>query len=294
MPETGESMGRWVEGVRGRLASASPELLPLFETYAAEALFGRRFIAPDLGALAPGAHVLEVGAGSLLLSCQLVREGFRVTSIEPVATGFSHFSLLQQAVLRQAQEEGCVPRVIGVDAENFDDPQRFSYAFSINVMEHVLDVERVIERVSGHLQPGAAYHFTCPNYLFPYEPHFNIPTLFSKRLTLRVLRGRILESRKMPDPRGMWESLNWINVPQLRAIVRRMPSLRLDFNPNLLVSTFGRVATDPDFAGRRSPAMRRLILLMVHLRLHTLLRFIPVMIQPIIDCRLTRQPPGSA
>ena len=43
-------------------------------------------------------------------------------------------------------------------------------------MEHVDDVPLVLRRVMSALRPGAAYRFVCPNYRFPFEPHFDIPT----------------------------------------------------------------------------------------------------------------------
>lgn len=278
----------WLTDVRAYFIDSAPGLVSLFDTYAAEAIFGRRYIALDLERLARGARVLEVGAGSLLLSCQLVREGFEVTGLEPTGTGFSHFEQMRQVILERAVALDCLPRVLNLAAETLAERNTFDYAFSVNVMEHVNEVECVVVNVGNSLKVGAIYRFTCPNYLFPYEPHFNMPTLFSKRLTEKVLGRKIFGSKKMPDPSGTWESLNWINVIQLRSIVKRLPRLRVTFNPRLLVSTLERVASDQGFAKRRSPAVRQMLLLLVRLRLHQLLRFMPVMLQPIMDCRLQK------
>jgi 2-polyprenyl-3-methyl-5-hydroxy-6-metoxy-1,4-benzoquinol methylase len=279
----------WLADVRGCFIKVAPELLSLFDTYAAEAVHGRRYIALDLGYLYPGARVLEVGAGSLLLSCQLVREGYQVTALEPIGTGFSHFERMRQMVLQRSVALGCLPRVLNVAAEDLAERNSYDYAFSVNVMEHVDDVERVLANVGNSLRTGASYRFTCPNYLFPYEPHFNIPTLFSKRLTEKVLGHKIFGS-KMPDPSGTWKSLNWITVLQVRNIARRLPELRVIFNRCLLVSTLERIAFDQHFAGRRSVAVCKSLSLLVRLRLHKLLRFMPAVLQPIMDCRLTKSP----
>jgi hypothetical protein len=85
------SIERWLPEVRSQFVDVVPELLPLFDTYVAEALFGRRYIDSDLEGLRPGAKVLEVGAGSLLLSCQLMGEGFDATALEPTGEGFYCF-----------------------------------------------------------------------------------------------------------------------------------------------------------------------------------------------------------
>jgi SAM-dependent methyltransferase len=284
----GIAIDSWLDSVRSQFVDGTPELLPLFDTYAAEALFGRRYIDSDLEGLRPGAKVLEVGAGSLLLSCQLMREGFEVTALEPTGEGFSHFDQMRQMVLNKARSQGCCPTILDLPAERLAAVNYFDYAFSVNVMEHVDDVARVLETVGKSLTVGASYRFTCPNYLFPYEPHFNIPTFFSKQLTERLLGRRIFGSQRMPDPSGTWKSLNWINVVQLGRYARRLSGLRVTFNRSMLVSTLERIVSDPDFAARRSPNMRRFLSGLVRLRMHCLLGFVPALLQPIIDCSIQK------
>jgi len=282
------SIEDWLDVVRSRFERTAPALVPFFDTYAAEATFGRNYIRDDLARLRPKAKILEVGAGSLLLSCQLAREGFDVTALEPVGEGFSHFDQMRELVLSEANSRGCSPRILGQAAEALDAVDCFDYAFSVNVMEHVNDVASVIEKVGKSLAGGAGYRFTCPNYLFPYEPHFNMPTLFSKRLTERMLGRMIFASRNVTDPSGTWKSLNWINVVQIKRVVRGVSGLRVVFNRSMFPSTLERIASDTEFAGRRSPTIRGLILLLVRLRLHFLFGLIPAALQPIIDCRIEK------
>jgi SAM-dependent methyltransferase len=293
-PDQRGDMQAWLSAVRARFEDSAPDLLPTFETYAAEALFGRRFIAGDLARLPAGARLLEVGAGAMLLSCQLVREGYDVTSLEPTGSGFGHFERMRAIVMEQASADVCLPRILDSTAEALALTDCFDYAFSINVMEHVSDVEQSLKRVAGSLRPGASYRFTCPNYLFPYEPHFNIPTLFSKRLTERIWRRKIHGRAGIADPAGLWASLNWINVRGLRHMAVRMKEMKMTFDTRLLVATFERIGSDPDFAARRSPLMRNAILWLVRLRLHRILGWMPATVQPIIDCRVERlSAPGS-
>lgn len=282
------SIKSWLESVRSYFVSVAPELVYMFDTYAAEAEFGRRYIDSDLNQLQLEAKILEVGAGSLLLSCQLVREGFDVTALEPVSDGFLHFDQMRQLVIAVAHSQGCCPRILDQPAEALDAVDRFEYAFSVNVMEHVNDVACVLEKVGNSLVVGATYRFTCPNYLFPYEPHFDIPTLFSKQITEQVLWDKIFGSTTVPDPVGTWGSLNWINVVQIIRVVRRLSNLRATFNRSMLASTLERIALDSEFATRRSPAVQSLVLILVRWRIHLLFRFIPITIQPIMDCRIEK------
>ncbi|MGG1944404.1 methyltransferase domain-containing protein [Trinickia sp. NRRL B-1857] len=278
----------WLHTVAERIEREAPELRDVFELYSGEARFGRRFIATDLDRLPRGSRVLEVGAGSCLLSCQLVREGFDVVALEPVGIGFSHFRRMQSLVAQLASEMGCMPKVLQQQAETLDARDDFDFAFSVNVMEHVRDVAGVIARVGMGLRRGASYRFTCPNYAFPYEPHFDMPTLFGKRLTERLMNRRIFGNQKLDDPVGTWQSLNWITVGQIVRAVGRHPELRVAFSRDLLTSTLERVTRDPEFAARRSAVVRNGIALLVRSGLHRLPAALPASMLPIIDCRIER------
>jgi len=280
------SIEYWLVDVREYVRSKAPDLTDILGVYEEEARFGHRYVAADLAGLVKGAAVLEVGAGSLLLSCQLVREGFKVTALEPIGEGFSHFSQLRALILERAHGLGCIPELLDLPAENMSLTECFDYAFSINVMEHVNNVAAVIARITNSLRPRAIYRFTCCNYLFPYEPHFDIPTLFSKRLTERVFRVKIYEQSGLADAVGLWNSLNWITVPQVRHIVSEHPELTAEFNRQFLVSTLERVGSDERFAQRRSRWVRTLIIVLVKLHIHRLAGFIPAALQPVIDCKL--------
>lgn len=286
-------IAHWLAALRLHILSTEPALLAMFDLYAAEARFGRHFIEEDLRALHLGSAILEVGAGALLLSTQLVREGYAVTALEPTGHGFSHFARLRGRVLEYSKAQACCPLLLEIEAEQLDSRLGFDLCFSINVMEHVSAVERVIQRVTGSLKPGASYHFTCPNYLFPYEPHFNIPTLFYKTWTERVFSRRISTHPALDDPAGLWRSLNWITVTQVRRTVRLDPALRVRFQRSLLVRMLARAASDAQFSARRSTWLVALLRGLHFLQLHRLAAFIPATLQPVMDCRITRITPPN-
>lgn len=274
--------------IRKAIEDNAPELLSLFDIYAAEALFGRRYIDSDLRDLPSGAKILEVGAGALLLSCQLAREGFQVSALEPIGDGFSHFDKMRQIVLKEACLKGGLPTVINQYAETLEVNNFFDYAFSVNVMEHVNNVECVLEKVVMSLKAGSKYRFTCANYIFPYEPHFNIPTLFSKSLTEKLFYKKIFNSQKVPDPIGTWSSLNWINVLKVKQSIRRISLAKVIFNNKIFVAAAERVLTDQEFSARRSTFVRNSLLCMVRLRLHYLFGFVPALFLPLMDCTIKK------
>lgn len=279
----------WLDILRVNVLNQQPELLDLFDTYSGEARFGRAYIEPNLQTLGCGISILEVGAGALILSTQLVREGFKVTALEPTGLGFSHFDQLRALVMEAAVANDCVPELLSFPAEELLIKDRFAFAFSINVMEHVGDVQTVIYRISESLQVRGIYRFTCPNYLFPYEPHFNIPTLISKSFTEKVFRRKVANSKAVLDPIGVWNSLNWISVLKVRKIARSYKLIKVDFDKRMLSTMLTRVLHDPMFASRRSPAIVMLLSIVVRLSLHKIFDFIPVAIQPVIDCTVAKR-----
>lgn len=288
------SIDVWLTGVRAHVASQAPDLVSLLDPYIGEARFGRAYVDQELARLSPGAHVLEIGAGSMLLSCQLAREGYQVSALEPVGIGFSHFSRLRTLVLDHAKASGCAPVLLNQAAEQLTLVDCVDFAFSINVMEHVNDVGSTIHRIAQCLKIGARYKFTCPNYLFPYEPHFNIFTFFSKRLTEKFLARKIFDRPDIVDPAGTWKSLNWITVPKVAGIASKIPSVETRFNTGLLVSTVERMSTDPQFSARHSGWLRTSLLALMRFRIHLLLGLLPAALQPVMDCVLIKRPVRGA
>jgi len=279
------SIEEWLNTLRIHLNQMEPALQDIFEIYAAEAKFGRSFIDADLKKLQDCASILEVGAGSMILSCQLAMEGFAVTALEPSGVGFSHFSKLRSIVLEQASKIGGMPKMLLLPAEELVDKNQYDFAFSINVMEHVENVACVVDRVAESLHPAGVYHFTCPNYLFPYEPHFNIPIILNKKIT-SILFHKTIVSNGMPDPLGTWSSLNWISILKLNKIAKENKNFRMKLNKNLISETIERALTDVCFANRRSSWMKVILIFIVKIKCHKLLRLFPAVVQPIIDCEI--------
>jgi 2-polyprenyl-3-methyl-5-hydroxy-6-metoxy-1,4-benzoquinol methylase len=278
---------RLLDDIRQTILRTAPELLETFETYRGEAEFGRALIEGDLARLQPGAAILEVGAGSLMLSTILRQDGFEITALEPTGMGFSHVRRLQEIVLDHAQCHGIAPQLLPGRAEELTLTGQFEFAFSINVMEHVGDVAQVLQNVHRALRPGGTHRFVCPNYAFPYEPHFNIPTLFTRALTERFLWQWIAGSKTVPDPVGTWSSLNWISVRQVRHLCRGS-SMAPSFSPDIFESFLDRAQSDREFQARRGVMLVGLVDLLRRSRLLRLTRLVPPAALPVMDCRIVR------
>lgn len=277
-----------INDLRRRLNEVASDLEPLFNICAAEARFGASVIESDLHHLSPRDQILEIGGGVLLLACYLRKEGYAVTTVEPAGSGFSHFFRLRKIVLDYASDGGFKPAFFMMPAEALEFVTKFDYAFSINVMEHVNDVALVLRRVLSAIKRGGCYHFLCPNYLFPYEPHFNIPTLFSKALTQCLFGKKIRSSKRVADPEGLWMSLNWISVPYVRYICHN-EGVEPVFDRAVSYRFIKRALHDNDFQRRRGSLILRMLRAVDRLSMTRLTLLVPVICQPAMDCLIVRE-----
>ena len=277
----------WLEDFERHARPIAPDLGDLLTDYISEARFGASILDAEIGRLPREARILEIGAGTLLLSCALQSAGYRVLAIEPVGIGFSHIARLREIVWDYAIGLRCQPELLSIKAEQIVADAEFDFAFSMNVMEHVEDVELVLRRILSTLRPGASYQFICPNYRFPYEPHFDMPTLFSKSLTGRLLRRRILGSRTVVDPAGAWQSLNWISVASVRRTCLRL-GLEPDFDRTICSRYVRRAISDPGFQRRHSRLLSAFSASLDAVGVTALLTLLPAGAQPAMSCRLTR------
>jgi 2-polyprenyl-3-methyl-5-hydroxy-6-metoxy-1,4-benzoquinol methylase len=258
-----------------------------FDIYFNEAQQALQLFKADLDALAPDASVLEVGAGTFLLSSALAASGLKTVALEPTGQGFGHFRKIQQFVRMWLTQGGHALEVIELKAEDLDCAQRFDYAFSINVMEHVDSCNTSIRRVLYALRPGGTFRFCCPNYWFPYEPHFGIFTLGSKKLTMMFRRSAI-ENGAMDDPIGTWNSLNWISVGAVRrSVAMAGGETILTFSDDYLKALLSRSVHDATFAARHRGVVGVIAKAAARLK-DVVVAVVPTSLSPVIDARLKK------
>jgi 2-polyprenyl-3-methyl-5-hydroxy-6-metoxy-1,4-benzoquinol methylase len=211
---------------RGRIAEASialerPELIDLFLIYQNEAIAARKLLESSLIELDPGAEILEVGGGILALTIQLASEGFNVTTVEPIGEGFTGIEFIMQVFSEISNKEDLTFKLIETSIEDCEFNHKFDFIFSINVMEHLKDPYAVLIQMNKALTLGGKYRFFCPNYDFPYEPHFG------KWLWRRRLNSFYLEASRanglnldLVEQKGLYDSLNFITLRKLKSISR--------------------------------------------------------------------------
>lgn len=272
------------------MGQLSPESRGRLATYVSEANFFETVLSNDLDRLAEGSRLVEIGSGIGLLSLLSAEKGFKVTAYEPQSPGFSEMLTYREII--EGSWKGTVPVVEWRDtyfgAETAPpETNKADFAFAINVLEHVPDVESFIADTMRSLLPGGRFRFICPNYAFPYEPHFDLPTLFHKALTFHAFQ-KWIRSSGIDDPLVVWDELSWPTMWRISRILRRM-SLRHSFSRSATEFYLRRVADDVSFSARKGRMVRG----MFHLGNATsslILQLTPTLLLPIIDCTVYRHP----
>ena len=185
------SIEEWLLDLNQFVKTTNVELLPLLGLYMEESRFGWHFIESSLDGLPESSKIMEVGAGALILCCYVQSKGFDVHAIEPHGNGFTHFAKLRKVVLAHAAQYCVIPKVYDCFVENIDMKNLYDFSYSINVMEHVGDLHLSLKKIVDSLKCGGVYKFTCPNYRFPYEPHFEIPIILTKKITYSIFEKSI-------------------------------------------------------------------------------------------------------
>jgi 2-polyprenyl-3-methyl-5-hydroxy-6-metoxy-1,4-benzoquinol methylase len=197
-----------------------------------------------------GKRLLEVGAGSGLLSILLHKEGFDVTALDPAIAGFEPLGRLAGAMRRWFHAES-LP-FLAMAAAQLDPQQHghFDLIFSVNVLEHIPDLETAFRAIASVLSRSGKMVHTCPNYMVPYEPHYRIPLVpVFPRLTA-FFKAALRQDE-------LWRSLNFVTY---RRIVRcaAAAGLKVRFAAGTMAEAFLRLDSDPMFRERQRGLVTRL------------------------------------
>jgi 2-polyprenyl-3-methyl-5-hydroxy-6-metoxy-1,4-benzoquinol methylase len=227
-----------------RLAEAQRRL----DNYLNEVNVGFAVVRP---LLAKEHRLIEVGSGLGALSALLARLGFRIARLDPVGQGFDFCGVARQVI------EKFVPAPIDASydcrAEELS-PSRhgmFDLIFSLNVLEHVGDIDAAIGGMKSVLNLSGVMVHLCPNYALPYEPHTGLPLLpFFPRSTRFFMPKRITGT-------ALWQSLNFVTARDIDRAASRH-GLVARFQPGLLADMLDRMQHDSMFAARHSSRMARM------------------------------------
>jgi 2-polyprenyl-3-methyl-5-hydroxy-6-metoxy-1,4-benzoquinol methylase len=194
------------------------------KTLQLEARFGLNLI---LSQLSHDKRILEVGAGIGLLAGYLNSCGYQITALEPGLGGFGVSAALSTAV--STRPEFSSLHRLDLPAEKLDADLQggFDFIYSINVLEHIPDLENAVRGMGAVLENRGEMVHTCPNYFVPYEPHFGIPLVpLAPRFTVNFLP-------KLKDSE-LWQSLNFITAARLNRACRAH-GLMMNLEPGVML-----------------------------------------------------------
>ena len=220
-----------------------------------------------------GSRVLEVGAGFGLASICLAMMGFDVCALEPGGLGFE-----QNRSASMAFASSCAVQInhVAASAEiaDFGNLGKFDLVVSNNVLEHIPDVDKALTNLNNAINPGGVMIHSCPNYTFPFEPHFGIPLLpFMPRLTRFLLPKSVGTS-------GLWNSLNFVTQSQVKKNAQAN-NMSCVFKPGTMSKSIERLNRDPQFAERHQTIARIVKLRLVYLLLVRLFSLPPRFATPM-------------
>jgi SAM-dependent methyltransferase len=178
----------------------------------------------------------------------------------------------------------------GIEAYLGDGSAGFDLVFSVNVFEHLPDWRVGLDRMMGLISGSGRCVILCPNYAFPYEPHFAIPLLGRPGPTRRVFAGRIEAIEARTGSEGLWTSLNFVTIPEVTRHARSA-GYRVTYDRSILARMFARIDHDADFAQRQrllAPAVRAAN----RIGLTAALARLPAVMQPYMKATVTHATAG--
>lgn len=223
--------------------------VPKGVTYLEEAEFGLRRILPMIAALPDGARVLEIGSGPCILLSELAKRYPRLhlEGVEPMADGFAHFDAFMQR-MRGSDTQFALHRG---GYESFGTDREWDFVFLVNVFEHLPDWRNFLAFVSRILSINGKCVVLCPNYGFPYESHFRMPVLWNKSFTEVAFRQRIARLEREMDTEGLFRSLNFVTLRQVRRAAPKA-GLLLKVDTSIIEEMIDRLDADPHFRQRQA------------------------------------------
>jgi 2-polyprenyl-3-methyl-5-hydroxy-6-metoxy-1,4-benzoquinol methylase len=277
-----EEMGARGKIVEELVSLQKPELLDLFITYQNEAMEARKLLHESLIKLNREAEILEVGGGILALSIQLASEGFHITTVEPVGSGFSGISFIMKIYLEISSDENRRIDLIGDPIESCNFKGCFDFIFSINVLEHLENPYSVLIQLVEMLKKDGSCRTFCPNYDFPYEPHFQ-KWIFKRKngafyLPFRRAKTNIIEKSEW---QGVHTSINFITLRKLERFLIQN-NIKFAVNEGALQNMVYRSATDQELKNRHK-LLTNVIQILFRFKIIGVIRIIPKKLWPIID-----------
>jgi len=156
--------------------------------------------------------VLEIGSGTgiLLMEFSNIFEKKTFYGLDPHKKGFNDYENVSKKIYNDNLS------IVHEDFAKFKPENKFDLVISFNVFEHLDDPINYIEKINTFLNHNGKSIILCPNYDFPYEPHFVIPIIYNKKITYKLFKNRIIKHESKTGEKGLWEGLNLCSKKKIK------------------------------------------------------------------------------
>tara|TARA_B110000444_G_C18664619_1_gene512379 strand:- start:78 stop:896 length:819 start_codon:yes stop_codon:yes gene_type:complete len=191
--------------------------------------------------------ILEIGSGTgvLLNELKLLYPKKKFVGVDPNESGFHNYEGISKKINKS--------NIVKKSVNNFKSNKKFDLIFSTNVFEHVKSQTRYIEKTYNLLNKNGKNIIICPNYDFPYEPHFVLPIIINKKITKIIFKNIIYKHEKMSGEKGLWDG---ININGKKKVERILKSKKIVYKFDYLIKDrmIDRILKDDTFKKRQGIA----------------------------------------
>jgi len=186
--------------------------------------------------------ILEVGCGTGILLKELsdLFPDKKFVGIDPHESGFHNYENLSKKINNDSSN--IIINHQNLDKINLND--KFDLIFSFNVFEHIKDQNQYLINTQNYLSDFGKNLVFCPNYDFPYEPHFFIPIIFNKKITFFIFKNKINQHEILTGEKGLWEGLNLNGKKKIEKFLKQNNFL-FKYDETIKDRFFDRIENDP-------------------------------------------------
>jgi len=213
-------------------------------------------------------RVLEIGSGAGIVSACLALYGVQVTMVEPSAGVFNYHHAMCTELFKALNLKA---NLITTPIEDMSTQQQYDFIFSINVLEHIRNLDRAFSVMRNCLTDDGIMFHICPNYIVPYEPHVGVLLVpFFPQLSFAVSK----KLKKHP----VSSMLTFITVPHIKKLAKKY-GFSVRFFPDVMYQSFMRLVSDSEFKKRQSGLPLYAFKVLQGLHLLQITKYVPVCLQ---------------
>ena len=175
----------------------------------------------------------------------------------------------------------------------FKPNKKYDLIFLNNVIEHLNDWKKDIDHLNGLLSSTGRIILLFPNYNFPLEPHFMIPTFINKNLTYHIFKKKINRFEDKNQKVGLWKSLNFIKPQDIKGFYRKKSydvSFDKEHFSRLVIRTIKVNRNKSSQHGNN--ILRNLLVIIgqifINLRIVFLFKYLPLRLHPFVKLTVKR------